>query len=63
MAPPAGSPPPESVHANLTPNVHVPWEPTRTMPHIKITNVKVICTAPDGIRLVVVKVETSDPGL
>ncbi|NDF95955.1 MAG: starvation-sensing protein RspA, partial [Proteobacteria bacterium] len=33
------------------------------MPHIKITNVKVICTAPDGIRLVVVKVETSDPGL
>ena len=63
MAPPAGSPPPESVHANLKPKVHVPWEPTRTMPHIKITNVKVICTAPDGIRLVVVKVETSDPGL
>src|SRR5215472_14477772 len=28
-----------------------------------ITNVKTICTAPDGIRLVVVKVETSEPGL
>jgi len=33
------------------------------MPAIKITNVKTICTAPDGIRLVVVKVETSEPGL
>lgn len=30
---------------------------------LKITNVKAICTAPDGIRLVVVKVETSEPGL
>ena len=30
---------------------------------LKITNVKTICTAPDGIRLVVVKVETSEPGL
>ena len=29
----------------------------------RITRVKAICTAPDGIRLVVVKVETSDPGL
>src|SRR6059058_5115537 len=28
-----------------------------------ITRVKAICTAPDGIRLVVVKVETSEPGL
>jgi mannonate dehydratase len=33
------------------------------MPAIRITNVKAICTAPDGIRLVVVKVETSEPGL
>jgi len=33
------------------------------MPALKITNVKTICTAPDGIRLVVVKVETSEPGL
>jgi mannonate dehydratase len=30
---------------------------------VKITNVKVVCTAPERIRLVVVKVETSDPGL
>jgi mannonate dehydratase len=33
------------------------------MPPIRITNVKTICTAPDGIRLVVVKVETSETGL
>jgi mannonate dehydratase len=30
---------------------------------LKITNVKAICTAPDGIRLVIVKVETDEPGL
>ena len=39
------------------------WPPVSSMPPIKITNVKAICTAPDGIRLVVVKVETSDAGL
>lgn len=39
------------------------WEPTGGLPAIRITNVKAICTAPDGIRLVVVKVETSEPGL
>jgi mannonate dehydratase len=39
------------------------WEPTSSMPAIRITNVKAICTAPDGIRLVIVKVETSEPGL
>lgn len=33
------------------------------MSNLKITNVKVICTAPSGIRLIVVKVETSEPGL
>jgi mannonate dehydratase len=31
--------------------------------NLKITDVRAICTAPDGIRLVVVKVETSEPGL
>ncbi len=33
------------------------------MKNVKITNIKTILTAPDGIRLVVVKVETSEPGL
>ncbi|MGI9148778.1 MAG: enolase C-terminal domain-like protein [Chloroflexota bacterium] len=33
------------------------------MTALRITRVKAICTAPDGIRLVVVKVETSEPGL
>ena len=33
------------------------------LPPLKITDVKVILTAPDGIRLVVVKVMTDEPGL
>jgi mannonate dehydratase len=45
------------------PVVPQPWEPTGGMPAIRITNVRAICTAPNGIRLVVVKVETSEPGL
>jgi len=40
-----------------------PWPPSASMPPVTITDVRAICTAPDGIRLVVVKVETSDPGL
>jgi mannonate dehydratase len=36
---------------------------TGNLPPVTITNVKAICTAPDGIRLVVVKIETSDAGL
>ncbi len=39
------------------------WEPSSGMPALRITRVKAICTAPDGIRLVVVKLETSEPGL
>jgi mannonate dehydratase len=39
------------------------WEPTAGMDPVKITDVKVICTAPEGVRLVVVKVQTSEPGL
>ncbi len=39
------------------------WEPTASMEPIRITDVKAICTAPEGIRLVVVKIETSDAGL
>jgi len=33
------------------------------LPNLTITNVKAILTAPAGIRLVVVKVETNEPGL
>lgn len=40
-----------------------PWEPTGGLPALRITRVRTILTAPDGIRLVVVKVETSEPGL
>jgi mannonate dehydratase len=35
----------------------------RGLPPVKITNVKAFATAPDGIELVVVKVETDEPGL
>ena len=34
-----------------------------SLPPVRITNVRAIATAPDGIELVVVKVETSEPGL
>ena len=30
---------------------------------VKISGIKVICTAPEGINLVAVKVETNQPGL
>ncbi|MHC4509953.1 MAG: enolase-like domain-containing protein, partial [Planctomycetota bacterium] len=36
---------------------------TKGLPPLKITNVKAVLTAPQGIRLCVVKVETSEPGL
>ena len=36
---------------------------TRGLPPLKITNVKAIATSPHGIELIVVKVETSEPGL
>jgi mannonate dehydratase len=45
------------------PRVARPWEPSSSLPPVTITDVKAICTAPDGIRLVVVKIETSDAGL
>lgn len=46
-----------------TPVIPAAWEPTGGLPALRITRVRAICTAPDGIRLVVVKVETSEPGL
>ncbi|MFL5761982.1 MAG: enolase C-terminal domain-like protein [Thermomicrobiales bacterium] len=30
---------------------------------VRVRDVRVICTAPDGIRLVIVKIETTEPGL
>jgi mannonate dehydratase len=47
----------------IEPAITPPWAPTRSMEPITITDVKAICTAPDGVRLVVVKVQTSDAGL
>ena len=39
------------------------WNAAHAARAITIRDVRVICTAPEGIRLVVVKVETSEPGL
>jgi len=36
---------------------------SKGLPPLKIKNIKVISTAPDGLNLIVVKVETSEPGL
>lgn len=47
----------------ITPNIPPAWTSGRGEPPVQIRDVKVICTAPDGIRLVVVKVETTEPGL
>ena len=52
------------VHTDATrPAAPPAWEPARGVPALRITDVRAICTAPDGIRLVVVKVQTSEPGL
>ena len=45
------------------PATNPPWGPSASLPPVTIRDVRAICTAPDGIRLVVVKVETSDAGL
>ena len=47
----------------IEPVAPVPWRPGGGLPALKITAVRAICTAPDGIRLVVVKVETNEPGV
>ena len=54
---------PEQVVAWPEPVVAAPWEPSAALPPVRITAVRAIQTAPDGIRLVIVKVETSEPGL
>ena len=40
-----------------------PWQATAGHEPITITDVTTVCTAPDGIRLVLIKVQTSDAGL
>jgi len=52
-----------SITPPIEPAVTSAWEPSGGMPALRITNVKAICTAPDTIRLIVVKIETSEPGL
>jgi mannonate dehydratase len=49
--------------AGRGPASHADTASARKLPALKITNVKTILTAPANIRLVVVKVETSEPGL
>ena len=39
------------------------YKATKGLPPLKITKVKAIATSPHGIELIVVKVETSEPGL
>lgn len=39
------------------------YKATKGLPPLKITRVKAIATSPHGIELIVVKVETSEPGL
>ena len=54
----------ESVAGALTPNASVAVEQAvRGTAPIKIRDIKTILTAPNRIRLVVVKVETTEPGL
>jgi mannonate dehydratase len=56
--------PPGSTSEALAQNQPAPnSQGRRGLPPIKITDIKTILTAPDRIRLVIVKVETSEPGL
>lgn len=48
----------------LAPKIDAPSAQSQTgTPPVKIRDIKTILTAPNGIRLVVVKVETTEPGL
>ncbi len=58
-----GVPPPSSgCFASATGLQDQPPSP-RGLPALKITDIKTVLTAPNGIRLVIVKVLTSEPGL
>src|SRR3989442_10623472 len=52
---------PRRLSASVVPQEAAP--PRHGLPPLKITDVNAILTAPDGIRLVIVKVMTSEPGL
>lgn len=47
---------------SILPPAWEPYAPAGKTP-IQIRDVRVVCTAPDGIRLVIVKIETTEPGL
>lgn len=47
----------------VMPAIPPAWEAFGGDDAIRIRDVRVFCTAPDGIRLVIVKVETTEPGL
>lgn len=49
------------IQGDSAPFVPPAWEPAASRSPLRITNVKTILTAPDGIRLAVVKVETNEP--
>src|SRR4051794_32919650 len=57
------SPPPALAGRGDREPAQPPKPPPRGLPALKITDVKAVLTAPAGIRLVVVKVQTSEPGL
>lgn len=46
-----------------SPLARQPWEPSSCRPEVRIRDVRAICTAPEGIRLIVVKIETTEPEL
>jgi mannonate dehydratase len=54
---------PRAADAATGPTVAPPPAPDKKLPGLKITDIKTILTAPAGIRLVVVKVMTNEPGL
>ena len=54
------------IPGSLFANAQKPKVPTGNkagMPPVRIRSVKAIATAPEGINLVVVKIETTEPGL
>jgi len=55
--------PPSDITNDDLPGAPAPWPAAAGREPITITGVSTVCTAPDGIRLVLVKVQTSEDGL